>query len=109
MHISLPEAVYRELKRTASDMGIQVTDLIKMFIRMGLNGDLIASRSVVANESRLAGKDVEYLKGKVFIMENMLRSIQEKIEELERRIEELESPDIVFNTRKFGSGRINKP
>jgi len=52
---------------------------------------------------------VEYLKGKVFIMENMLRSIQEKIEELERRIEKLESPDIVFNTRKFGSGRINKP
>ena len=89
-------------------MGIQVTDLIKMFIRMGLNGDLVASRGSVAGESR-SGKEVEYLKGKVFIMENMLRSIQEKIEELERRIEELESPDIVFNTRKFGSGRINKP
>jgi len=100
--------VYRELKRTASDMGIQVTDLIKMFIRMGLNGDLVSSRSTVVGESK-AGKEVEYLKGKVFIMENMLRFMQEKIEELERRIEELESPDIVFNTRKFGSGRINKP
>jgi len=90
-------------------MGIQVTDLIKMFIRIGLNGDLITSKAGGGTNSRLSGKDVEYLKGKIFIMENLMRVLQEKIEELERRIEELESPDIVFNTRKFGSGRINKP
>ena len=90
-------------------MGIQVTDLIKMFIRLGLNGDLITSKASSEVNSRASGRDVEYLKGKFFIMENMVRVLQEKIDELERRIEELESPDIVLNPRKFGSGRVNKP
>ena len=36
VHLSLPEGVYSELKEYASEMGIQITDLIKMMIREGL-------------------------------------------------------------------------
>ncbi len=36
VHISLPSKTYEELKQKAGDLGIQVTDLIKIYIRNGL-------------------------------------------------------------------------
>ncbi len=36
IHLSLPEAVYRELKRYSEALGVQITDLVKFMINNGL-------------------------------------------------------------------------
>ncbi len=106
MHLSLPEGVYRELKKIASDMGIQVTDLIKTYIKLGLTGELsgkTSSTTLSAATSKLL-----YIEGKLYILTNLLNELQEKIENLERRVDELESPDIMLDIKRR-KGRINKP
>ena len=113
VHISLPEKLYSELKKIASDMGIQLTDLIKMFIKVGLTGNLVNGqgnngRAITSVISRLES-DVAYLKGRLYVMDNMLRDIQLRLEEIEKRLEEIESPDILLSMRKYGEGRLNKP
>jgi len=112
VHISLPERVYSELKRIASDMGIQLTDLIKMFIKMGLNGNIVSPQGNGQVTTPLISKlerDIAYLKGRIYVIDNVLRDLQLRIEEIERRLEEIESPDILLNMRKYGEGRLNKP
>ncbi len=113
VHISLPEKLYSRLKRIASDMGIQITDLIKMFIKAGLDGGSILSNNsnTVANSANISKmeKELSYLKGRVYIMDLVIKDLQTKIEELERRIEEIESPDVLFNIRKYSESRLNKP
>jgi len=37
VHLALPEGVYNELKNRAAELGIQVTDLIKLYIKIGLD------------------------------------------------------------------------
>lgn len=64
VHLSLPNSVYTRLKEKAASMGIQVTDLIKIYIKMGLDGRLEEG----------GGKDKE------------LEALYNKIDELERRV-----------------------
>ncbi len=112
VHISLPERVYSELKRIASDMGIQLTDLIKMFIKFGLTGGLINNQGNGPLNTPLISKlerDIAYLKGRVYVIDNMLRELQSRLEEIERRLEEIESPDVLLNIKRYGEGRLNKP
>ena len=89
-------------------MGIQITDLIKMFIKQGLHGSL-KPVSLPAHKLHDYESELTYLKGKLFIMEQLMNELQVRNEELERRIRELESPDIILKSRRYGSGRINKP
>jgi len=96
------------LRAIASNMGIQITDLIKMFIKQGLHGSL-KPVSLPTHKLQNYESELTYLKGKLFIMEQLMSELQLKNEELERRIRELESPDVILKTRRFGSGRINKP
>ncbi len=113
VHISLPEKLYSRLKRIASDMGIQITDLIKMFIKAGLDGGTIVTSNApnIPSNATLSKveKEVSYLKGRVYIMDLVIKDLQSKIEELERRLEEIESPDVLFNIRRYSEGRLNKP
>ena len=109
VHISLPEKLYAELKRVARDMGIQITDLIKLFIKTGLDGGLYGQEGAYSRLSPELERDVTYLKGRVFVIDRILREVLNKIDELERRIEEIESPDLLLNVRKRGEGRLNKP
>ena len=108
MHLSIPDKLYEELRTIASGMGIQITDLIKMFIKQGLHGSL-KPVSLPAHKLQDYESELTYLKGKLFIMEQLMNELQVRNEELERRIRELESPDIILKSRRFGSGRINKP
>ncbi|MCE4617559.1 MAG: hypothetical protein F7C32_03130 [Desulfurococcales archaeon] len=36
VHLSVPDRIYSQLKQKAAEMGIQVTDLIKLYINEGL-------------------------------------------------------------------------
>jgi metal-responsive CopG/Arc/MetJ family transcriptional regulator len=36
IHLSLPESLYNELKEYAAEMGVNITDLVRMMIREGL-------------------------------------------------------------------------
>jgi len=109
VHLSLPEKIYSELKDLASGMGIQVTDLIKMFIKQGLYGDLNVSNSLIGKKIENYSEDITYLKGKIFVLESLISDLLSKSEEFERRLNELESPEIMLRSRRFGSGRVNKP
>jgi len=109
VHLSLPERVYGELKDLASGMGIQITDLIKMFIKQGLHGDLRASEGLVNERIKNYDEEITYLKGKVYVLESLLNDLLTKSDEIERRLNELESPEIMLRSKRYGSGRINKP
>ncbi len=105
----MPERIYGELKDLASGMGIQITDLIKMFIKQGLHGDLRASGGLINERIRNYDEDITYLKGKIFVLESLLNDLLSKSEEFEKRLNELESPEIMLRSKRYGSGRINKP
>ncbi len=74
VHLSLPEQVYRELKEYASEMGIQVTDLIKMFIKEGVD--------------KLRKEREERMKRSLQRSTELLLEILHRVEELERKISE---------------------
>ena len=89
VHLSLPEAVYKELKEVAESMGIQITDLIKVLIRDGLKriregNDFIAASS--RNKYNVP-EDLEdrlaYIEGKIHILSELLDSTLHRLERLE--------------------------
>ena len=93
----------------ASGMGIQITDLVKMFIKQGLHGDLRVSGGLINERIRNYDGDITYLKGKTFVLESLLNELLSKSDELEKRLNELESPEIMLRSKRYGSGRVNKP
>lgn len=85
VHLSLPNSVYTRLKEKAAEMGIQVTDLIKFYIKLGLDGEL--------HEGRGKDKELEALYAKLEELERRLRantigviSVRGKLRELEELI-----------------------
>ncbi len=95
VHLSLPEKVYRQLKERAAEMGIQVTDLIKIYITRGLAGGVASPAVGVSDEAfnKLAEK-VERLEKKLASQRILLEGRYKEVEELVRyvleRIEMLE-------------------
>lgn len=93
VHISLPEGVYEELKRVATSMGIQITDLIKMYIRLGLQDSLISGqRLTYSDDYRDIVNKLVYVEGKLALLDETLREAVRKLQEVEERVKELESP-----------------
>jgi len=92
VHISLPESTYEELRRVAISMGIQVTDLIKMYIKLGLQDSLLSgARSSSSDIKELVNKLI-YIEGKLTLLDETLRETIRRLQELEDRVKELESP-----------------
>jgi len=108
VHISLPEKVYEELKSLAGSMGIQITDLIKMFIKQGLYGNINADAPAL-QKLKTYEDELTYVKGKLYLLESLLNETVSRLEDLEKRLEELESPDVLIKARRSNSGRLNKP
>ncbi|MCS7107621.1 MAG: hypothetical protein NZ902_05930 [Acidilobaceae archaeon] len=98
VHLAIPDKTYEELRARASEMGIQVTDLIKLYIKMGLekgpaeeNGATHAlSRKVDKVERELKLKST-YLEGKIRELEETLSYIIERLEILEESVGEYSS------------------
>ena len=87
VHLSLPEAVHRELKEVAESMGIQLTDLIKVLIRDGLErmkrGELALSAGQWSSSRHAPPEELLYIEGK-------LHMLTEAVDALARRVERIE-------------------
>lgn len=80
VHLSLPDSVYRRLKEKAAELGIQVTDLIKIYINLGLQNSLAKHGNDV---------DTEYILNRIDKLEKKLRIAVMRIEGKQRELEEL--------------------
>lgn len=93
VHLSLPEAVYRELKKRAEGLGIQVTDLIKMYISNGIRGTAF---TIPANNGfERVDERLIYIEGKLVQISELINYLVRKVRDLEERVEILEGPEIV--------------
>lgn len=113
IHLSVPERMYRELKREAEKLGIQITDLVKMFIKQSL--DQIRRNELREEEQYNATKldqilklieqlrnDMEarfaYLEGRIYQLNEVVKHVTRRIEELESGVsegEEIMEPEII--------------
>ncbi len=95
VHLSLPDSVYRELKKKAGEIGIQVTDLIKLFIQEGLKhglggwGGTPAERRFELIEKRLDELDRKVARqqlfygGRIVELNEMIRDLYTRLEQIE--------------------------
>ncbi|MFP3286756.1 MAG: hypothetical protein RXP86_05855 [Acidilobus sp.] len=93
VHLSLSDAMYKQLKEKSDEIGIQVTDLIKLYIKMGLQGGLAARQgdeALLANVSNRLDKLERELKLKVTMMEGRYRQLEETLEYVLQRLDSLE-------------------
>ncbi|MGC9071634.1 MAG: hypothetical protein ACP5HK_02925 [Acidilobus sp.] len=94
VHLSLSDAMYKQLKDKSDEIGIQVTDLIKLYIKLGLQGGLSprqsAEEGVVVNLSNRLDKLERDLKLKVTMMEGRYRQLEETLEYVLQRLDSLE-------------------
>lgn len=94
VHLALPEALYNELKKRASDMGIQITDLIKLYIRLGLDGALSqpprVEEEALASLSAKTDRLEREFRLKITILEGKMREVEETLKFLIERLESLE-------------------
>jgi len=100
VHLSLPDSVYRKLKERAGELGIQVTDLIKIYIKNGLEGTFAqqAPASEVGELARRIENLNRELKTKTMLLEGRYRELMEIVNYVMERIEQLE--DIVESLKR---------
>ncbi len=124
IHLSLPEGVYRELRKYADYMGVQITDLVKFMINKGL--EELRQRIGKQQEVELEGTlklilaSIEKVEKKMALMELRLReqeikfkeyidNIESKISDLELAIQEVQEPVLepeILKTRHVRKQRI---
>ncbi len=92
VHLSLPDSVYKRLKEKAAELGIQVTDIIKIYINLGLQGALAKGNSDAGNEYVLNKLDQMDKKLRMALMrlEGKQRELEEMFNYLEARLDYLE-------------------
>jgi hypothetical protein len=93
VHLSVPENLYRELRSRAEELGIQITDLIKMYIVMGLRKEFNINATDLSNSRDILSSKIVYIEGRLAQISRLIENLIGKVSELEERIEELESPD----------------
>lgn len=89
IHLSVPEAIYKDLREIAGEYGLQITDLVKVFIKEGIERRAEKKRKRSYDEER-----VEILEGEIFRLRNTVEELYRKLEELTDKIEEIRSPTI---------------
>ncbi|RLG76414.1 MAG: hypothetical protein DRO23_01050 [Thermoprotei archaeon] len=89
IHLSVPEAIYRDLREVAGEYGVQITDLVKIFIKEGLERRFEGKRRASGQEER-----VEILEGEIYRLKGAIEELFRKIEELTDKVEELKTPSI---------------
>ncbi|MEB3825420.1 MAG: hypothetical protein LRS47_01980 [Desulfurococcales archaeon] len=77
VHLSIPDKMYKELKDKAASMGIQVTDLIKIYAIQGLKYGFDS------------GVDMNFVSGLKEDIEKINGELKERITKLEGRYYEL--------------------
>jgi len=79
VHISLPSKTYEELKKKAGELGIQVTDIIKIYIKNGLEKGFTG---------RSCENELETIETKIKILEENLRQLRKMVLKAEGRYKE---------------------
>ncbi len=87
IHLSVPEAMYRELREVANEFGLQITDMVKIFIKEGLERRLEKRKKLSLSEER-----IEILEGEIFRLKDTVDELFRKIEELADKVEEIKTP-----------------
>ncbi len=113
VHLSLPEHVYSRLKAKAEELGIQITDLIKVFIKKGLDGELGGEgRNAPQYYAELlehlesykkeTDTEIEKLRNRMLLLEGAIYQIRElivnyilkRIDEIQDSIDELKGAEV---------------
>lgn len=106
----MPEPVYNELRKLANSMGVQITDVIKMFIRDGLRREKIRENGGVPESLNKKLEEFEsrqtFVEGKVHVIESLLTVVLKELEDLKARVEELESPEVFLNLPRKGGKKV---
>jgi len=90
IHLSLPESLYEELKRRAEDLGVQVTDLVKFYIREGLERKEGEEEKEKDKRYEKLEETVAYLEAKVAQLDMLVEELVQKLLEKEGEDEEVE-------------------
>ncbi len=100
VHLSLPDSVYRKLRERAGELGIQITDLIKIYIKNGLDGFHVGNREPesVGILARKVEKLEKELRAKTILLEGRYRETTEILNYVMERMEQLE--DLLAMSRR---------
>jgi predicted nuclease with TOPRIM domain len=89
VHLSVPDRVYEQLKEKAAELGIQVTDLIKLYINQGVKYGLTHGGGYL-EALKEASKRMDVLetevKHKLNVLEGRYYELMEQITYLFKRI-----------------------
>ncbi|AOL17095.1 hypothetical protein BFU36_10700 [Sulfolobus sp. A20] len=89
IHLSLPEWMYDELKQKADELGIQMTDLVKLYIKKGLEEGFKDQEKEEDNtESSKYEESIAFLEAKVAQLDSILLEVLKRLEILEEEKEE---------------------
>ncbi|BAK54323.1 MULTISPECIES: hypothetical protein [Sulfolobaceae] len=90
IHLSLPESLYEELKRKAEELGVQITDLVKFYIRQGLEERDKEDREEKDDKYEKLEESVAYLEAKVAQLDALVEELVQRLLEKESEEEEVE-------------------
>ncbi len=94
VHLSLPDNVYQELRRRSGELGIQITDLIKLYIKLGIDRGFSQPSQVDKESLEVLARKVDRLEKdlrvKTAIVEGKYRQLEETLNYVLERIELLE-------------------
>lgn len=92
IHLSLPESLYEELKRKADEMGVQITDLVKFYIRSGLKNSFDEEDSDEKEDDKYSRleENMVFLEARIAQLESMVNELIKKLYEKEAEDEEVE-------------------
>ncbi|BBG25246.1 hypothetical protein IC006_2581 [Sulfuracidifex tepidarius] len=88
--MSLPEWMYDELKRKAEEMGIQMTDLVKMYIKDGVEGNTDNEKD---EEKGKYEESIAFLEAKVAQLDAIVYELLRKMQMMEEDKEDVEVVD----------------
>jgi len=91
IHLSLPESLYEELKKKADEMGVQVTDLVKFYIRSGLKNTFDEEDNEKEDDKYAKlEENIVFLEARIAQLEIMVNELIKKLYEKEAEDEEVE-------------------
>ncbi|MDT7860673.1 MAG: hypothetical protein RRA45_00410 [Saccharolobus sp.] len=101
IHLSLPEWMYDELKQKADELGIQMTDLVKLFIKKGLEGDFDENKEKEEKQNTTTYEEsIAFLEAKVAQLDALLIEVLKKLQMLEEEREDSEEEVEIVNSDK---------
>jgi len=109
IHLSLPEGIYRELKRYSESLGVQMTDLVKFMINKGLDElrekygynkdeEIVNTLNVIMHSIENIERKITLLELRIkeneIKMKEFMDSVDNRISDMELTLQELQEPVI---------------